>query len=396
MRVLLITGEFPPQPGGVGDYTDRLAAALADQGHVVAVLTSAPRPAVASTHGDAVWANREGATVWRSVRRWDLRAWRTLAARIKAWHPDVVHFQYQAAAYGLGGAVTLYPWLLRMWNIRPLSVVTFHDLLPPHTFPLSGRLGWDRRAVAWLGHGADAAIATNAADAQRLVTVRTRRVWQIPIGANIPVVAAPPGSMDIRSHYGLAPGAPLLAYFGFFNASKGLEELLTVFAGLERQIPNARLLLIGGGVGETDPTNRQFAARLQRHAENLGLADRLIWTGYVDATGVSLHLQAADLIALPFRDGVSLRRGTLMAALSHGCAIVSTHATTSVSELGAAVLLCRANDPADLQRAIVEALDPAVGTRLRREARSVAAQFSWEAIAASHTHIYRALCHSGC
>jgi glycosyltransferase involved in cell wall biosynthesis len=392
MRVLLVSGEFPPQPGGVGDYTDRLAGALADQGHTVAVLTSAPSPAVAATNGDAVWANRPEATVWRVVRHWNLRAWRLLAERIKAWRPDVVHFQYQAAAYGLGGAVTLYPWLLRTWHIRPLSVVTFHDLLTPHVFPLSGRLGVDRRAVAWFGRGADAAIATNADDAQRLVQMGTRRVWQAPIGANIPVVAA--GTDAIRDRYGMAPGAPLLAYFGFYNASKGLEELFTAFAELARQRPDARLLLIGGGAGDTDPTNVQFTARLRQHAEKLALADRLIWTGYVDAAGVSRFLQAADLTVLPFRDGVSLRRGTLMAALSHGCAIVSTHANSPVPELGGAVLLCRANDPTDLQRAIAEGLDTAVGQRLRREARAVAAQFSWETIAASHTHIYRALCHA--
>ncbi|HEV7216976.1 MAG TPA: glycosyltransferase family 4 protein [Chloroflexota bacterium] len=394
MRVLLVTGEFPPQPGGVGDYTDRLAGALADQGHTVAVLTSAPSPAVGAINGDAVWANREGATVWRIVRRWNMRAWQLLAERIRAWRPDVVHFQYQAAAYGLGGAVTLYPWLLRTWNIRPLSVVTFHDLLTPHMFPLSGRLGLDRQAVTWFGRGVDAAIATNAEDAERLAHLRTRRVWQAPIGANIPVVAA--GTDGVRARYCLAPGAPLLAYFGFYNASKGLEELFTAFAGLARQRPDARLLLIGGGVGETDATNVQFAARLRRHAEDLRLADRLIWTGYVDAAGVSLFLQAADLIVLPFRDGVSLRRGTLMAALSHGCAIVSTHATSPVTDLESAVLLCRANDPADLQRAITEGLDTEVRERLRREARAVAAQYSWETIAASHTHIYRALCHTDC
>ena len=396
MRVLLVTGEFPPQPGGVGDYTDRLAGALADQGHTVAVLTSVPTALATATNGDAVWANREGATVWRIVRHWNMRAWRTLAARIHAWRPDVVHFQYQAAAYGLGGAVTFFPWLLRLWNIRPLSVVTFHDLLPPHMFALSGRLGWDHRAVTWFGRGADAAIATNADDAQQLVTRRTRRVWQVPIGANIPVVTVPAGTAAIRARHGIAPDAPLLAYFGFYNASKGLEELFTAFAGLLQQRPDARLLLIGGGTGETDQTNVQFAARLRQHAQDLALTDRLIWTGYVDAAGVSLHLQAADVIVLPFRDGASLRRGTLMAALSHGCAIVSTLPPTPVPELEGAILLCRANDQADLQRAIAEGLDPAAGTLLRQAARTVAAQFSWETIAASHTHVYRALCHSDC
>jgi glycosyltransferase involved in cell wall biosynthesis len=392
MRVLFVTGEFPPTPGGVGDYTDRLAGALTDQGHVVGVFTSARASDGEAANTDTVWANRPGASIWRSVGRWNLRAWRTLAAQIQSWRPDVVHIQYQAGAYGLRGAVTLYPWLLRLWNVRPLSVVTFHDLLPPHMFSGSGRLGFDRRAVAWLGRGADAAIATNADDARQLVTMQARRVWQVPIGANIPVVSSP-NRQDLRAQYGIVREAPLLAYFGFYNASKGLLELLTAFAALTQQRPDARLLLIGGGAGQTDPTNVQFAERLRQHAQSLAVSDRLIWTGYTDAAGVSACLHAADVVVLPFRDGVSLRRGTFMAALSHGCAIVSTIPPAPVVGLEEAVLLCRANDPVDLQRAMEESLDPALQARLRRAAGAAAGQFSWETIAASHSAIYHALCY---
>ncbi|HEY8743089.1 MAG TPA: glycosyltransferase family 4 protein [Chloroflexota bacterium] len=386
----MVTGEFPPTPGGVGDYTDRFAGALTDQGHVVGVFTSA-RANGDTANTDTVWANRPGATMWRLVEHWNLRAWRTLAAQIQAWRPDVVHIQYQAGAYGLRGAITLYPWLLRMWNVRPLSVVTFHDLLPPHMFAGSGRLGLDQRAVAWLGRGADATIATSADDARQLIEMGARRVWQVPIGANIPVVSLP-NRQAVRAQYGVAPDAPLLAYFGFHNASKGLLELLTAFAAVTPQQPEARLLLIGGGTGQTDPTNVQFAEQVRQHAQDLAVANRLIWTGYVDAAGVSAGLQAADVVVLPFRDGVSQRRGTLMAALSHGCAIVSTVPPTPITELEGAVLLCRANDPVDLQRAIEQSLDPALQARLRLAAGNAAARYSWEAIAASHAAIYRALC----
>lgn len=397
MRMLFVTGEFPPQTGGVGDYTDRLAGALTDQGHEIGVLTTAPAAAGAEGNtvrlGDAEWANRQGATIWRDVRRWNLPAWRIVAARLQAWRPDVVHFQYQAAAYGLRGAVTLYPWLLRVWNIRPLSVVTFHDLLPPHSFPLSGRLGVDRRAVGALGRGADAVIATNADDARRLLRLGARRVWEVPIGANIPVV---PGvdRHAVRAGLDVPPEAPLLAYFGFYNAGKGLDELLTAFAALAEERPDARLLFIGGGAGQTDRTNIAYAEHLRRRAQEESVADRIIWTGYVDAADVSAYLQAADVVVLPYRDGVSLRRGTLMAALSHSCAVVSTAPPSPTPDLERAMILCRANDAVDLQRAIRQSLDPAAQERLRAAAGTIAATFTWESIAAAHTAVYRALCYS--
>lgn len=395
MRILFVGGEFPPQTGGVGDYTDRLAGALADQGAEVGVLTAAPAAGPTVANRDAVWATRDGAAVWRTVERWDLRAWRLLAARIHTWRPDVVHLQYQAAAFGMRGAVALYPWLLRTWNIRPLSVVTFHDLLTPHLFPLSGRLGLDRAAVAWLARGADAAIATNAADAALLVR-HARRVWQVPIGANIAPPAGPFDRAGRRAELGVAAADPLIAYFGFYNASKGLEALLEAFAGLSAERPRARLLLIGGGAGQTDVTNVQYGEHLRRRVEELALTDRLIWTGYEEGAAVSAHLRAADVVVLPFRDGASLRRGTLMAALGHGCAIVTTTPPGPLPELDGAVVFCPPDDPGALQRAMQESLEEGAQRHLRAAALRAAEQFMWPTIAAAHTAVYRALCRSDC
>ena len=40
MRIGLITGEYPPQQGGVGDFTRELARALIAAGHEAQVITS--------------------------------------------------------------------------------------------------------------------------------------------------------------------------------------------------------------------------------------------------------------------------------------------------------------------------------------------------------------------
>jgi len=41
MKVMLITGRYPPQQCGIGDYTYKLAYCLSDLGHRVSVLSSA-------------------------------------------------------------------------------------------------------------------------------------------------------------------------------------------------------------------------------------------------------------------------------------------------------------------------------------------------------------------
>ena len=41
MKIGLITGEYPPQQGGVGDFTRELARALIAAGHEAQVITTA-------------------------------------------------------------------------------------------------------------------------------------------------------------------------------------------------------------------------------------------------------------------------------------------------------------------------------------------------------------------
>jgi hypothetical protein len=48
---------------------------------------------------------------------------------------------------------------------------------------------------------------------------------------------------------------------------------------------------------------------------------------------VSTFLHAADLMVMPYRDGVSLRRGTLMAVLAHGRPLLTTTPPIPTPEL---------------------------------------------------------------
>jgi hypothetical protein len=66
VRVGIVTAEYPPDVGGVGDHSARLARELAALGHQVDVVTSA-RPAPPDA-GTAV-------RVRPVVRRWDWRIW---------------------------------------------------------------------------------------------------------------------------------------------------------------------------------------------------------------------------------------------------------------------------------------------------------------------------------
>ena len=113
---------------------------------------------------------------------------------------------------------------------------------------------------------------------------------------------------------------------------------------------------------------------------------------------VSAHLAAADLMVMPYRDGVSLRRGTLMAVLAHGRPLVTTAPATPTPELrhGENVWLVRPDDATTLAGAITAlAADPTRRGQLGRGAREVAGLFDWGRIAGLTADFYAAVIAGG-
>jgi polysaccharide biosynthesis protein PslF len=391
MHVALLTGEYPPLPGGVGDYTRCLARALVARGVRVTVLTGAGP-------GDGADTPHEGLTVLRLVRGWDWRCWRDTIAALDQQRPDIVHIQYQTGAYGMHPAVNLLPARLQSLPGRPRVVVTFHDLLVPYLFPKAAPLR--RWITTRLARDADRCIATNPDDAERLGALCPAL---IPIGSNI-AVAPPPGydRAAWRAALGLGPDDFLIAYFGLLSQSKGVDTLLDALVPLRTAARRFHLLLIGGE--STAPHDRAYAAQIAPQMERLALHHAITRTGHVDEATVSAHLLAADCVALPFREGASFRSGSLLAALRHGAAIVTTRGGAALPqrvlpamqlalelelEDGQHALLV---PPAD-SRALADALmrladDVALRQRLGQGAAALGAAFGWDTIAQAHERVY--------
>lgn len=385
MRVLFVSGEYPPMQGGVGDYTWSLGTALNALGVDVHVLTS-------QAAGPAHLAPSGVANIYPDVGRW---GWgladqvKRLAAELEA---DYVHVQYQTAAYGLHPAVNLLPRALDRWAWPRRVAVTFHDLRMPYLFPKAGPLRW--RANLALAQGSDVVVVTNAEDLERMRSQESLRakLVEIPIGANIQPEPPPGFSREHqRKRWGIDSDSLLLAYFGFLNESKGAEELVQALSLLATDGLVAHLLMVGGQVGSSDPTNRAYLERVQGLIAQLGLEDRVHWTGFTAAGEVSANLLAADLAVLPYRDGVSFRRGSLMAVLAHGLPVISTRPAVPIPELVDGVNICLV--PARSARglaAVIRELEqrPEQRRQLAEAAAALAGRFAWDAIAQQHVKIY--------
>lgn len=363
--------------GGMGDYTKELAEALAKLGNRVSVLTS-----VLGQEGGESFA------LYPRVSKWDFSSWRAILGLLREIEPQILHLQYQAAAYGMHPAINLLPWRLRLVRPLPLLFITFHDLRVPYLFPKAGPVR--RGAIAALAKGCDGVIVTNVQD-EAEARGYGLKPYLIPIGSNISP-RLPPGydREEWRARWGVGDGT-LLSYFGLLHESKGIETLLRALARLIERGERIKLLMVGGKTGASDPTTTDYAHRMEALWRELGLADRLLWTGYVDDEEVSANLLASDICVLPYKDGVSLRRGSLMAALAHGLPIISTRPSIQVKELmeGENIVLVPPDDVEALAAKIQElTASEGLRHRLGEGALALAQEFSWDKIAKRTKEVY--------
>lgn len=383
--------------GGVGDYTRRLSQALGLLGADVHVLT---RVDAGGDHLRAPAAEYEPSVHPRLERLgWNL--WGHVRRMVDEVQPDLVHIQYQSAAYGLHPAVNLLPSRLRLLRRRVPVVVTFHDLKFPYIFPKAGFLRW--QAVLQTAKDSDASVVTNPVDWARLRDAGLRgKLRAIPIGSNIRCVVAPGYDRTAqRAKWGADEDTWLLAYFGFLNANKGGETLVKTLAELVRRRAPARLLMVGGKIGSSDPTNLAYLEKVERLIGDLGVGERVQWTGFTSEEDVTANLLAADCAVLPYREGASLRHGSLMAALAHGLPIVSTTLCGVPTEAmkqfpcledGVNALLTPPEDPVRMTDAVTHLMTAgALRSHLAARAAVLSRQFEWETIAQGHLLMYQGL-----
>lgn len=381
MRVLLVAGEFPPMQGGLGAFSSCLAEALVRQGCQVTVFV----PCAAEKASSSVV---EPFSLEAAATGWGWRDLHRLSKLVRRF--DIVNLQYQAAAYGMRLPIHFLPWLCRRLALPLLT--TFHDLRLPYLFPKAGPLR--QAAVRWLLQGSAGVIVTNEEDLLTAAALAPGvRPELVRIGSNIePAAYDAVKRQRLRRQWGCTEATTVICYFGFLNASKGALDLVEALALLRSQGEDVRLVFIGGLIGASDATNASYAEQVRARVDVLGLQERVTYTGFVDEEDVSAAFYASDICALPYRDGASYRRGSLMAALAHGMPIVTTEPVLPIAGLseGNNVLLAPPADPQTLAQGLAFlAHHPEERERLSQSARSLAQSFRWDTIACDTLAVYQ-------
>ncbi len=378
--VLILSAEYPPMRGGIGDYTARLIDALAENDWDARVLTNCS-------------VDSDDERVLPRVKRWNWESVRQVRHALHETQAKIVHVQYQTGAYGMHPAINFLPRRIGNQHSSIPLVTTFHDLLPPYLFPKAGPIrDWVTKVLA---SSSDAVIVTNDQDLERL-TIQYRlgrRVVMIPIGSNLPD-ADDFDRAEVRRKVGLDDETDIaVGFFGFLTEDKGVDLLLQALGNVSFPRP-ARLVIIGGGLAATDVANRHYLEWIQRQIKECPIP--VVETGFLPPQDAAATLRSMDIVVLPFRHGASLRRGTLIAAIRAGATVLTTDPEfdESLAPLigGETMWLVPPGDPEALAAGISMLLsDASLRERLANQALAQGKDFDWNTIALRHIGLYEAL-----
>jgi hypothetical protein len=340
----IITSEYPPDVGGVSDYTRQIAEGLACMGDEVHVWC--PRASDTSRVRGLHIHPELGAIRSRDLRRLD-----DMLATFSA--PRRLLVQWVPHGFGYHSMnVWFCFWLARRaWQGDAIELMV-------HEPYLEFRRGPIRHALMACVHRLMTVVLLGAARKVWLsIPAWERMLRPYALGRKVQMQWLPvPGCVAdenaasaaaVRLKY-VADGQHLLGHFGSYGAAVSsllLEQLPAVMEGT--LAPS--LLLLGAG------SERFRDALVERHPS---WNARVHAAGYLSSSDLGAHIAACDLFVQPYPDGITSRRTSAMACLSRGRPVVTTsgHLTEPLWAQTRAVEIADVGDSAAFASSVVNLL----------------------------------------
>jgi glycosyltransferase involved in cell wall biosynthesis len=189
------------------------------------------------------------------------------------------------------------------------------------------------------------------------------------------------GPDGVRAEFGIPAEAPLVATIGSFKPQKDHPNLIRAMVDVRREIPDARLILVGDGAGRE---------RIERDLSTFGLEDSVVLAGYrEDARRIAA---ACDVFVLSSRhEGLSIALLEAM-ALNKPVVVTRVGGLPEVVEDGRQGFVVPPREPATLARAISDVLsDDALRVRMGKASGERARAFDIRTAVARMEQVYEDL-----
>ena len=339
------------------------------------------------TSGDA--SGPAGLREWREIARLAEAAERL----VRDWKPDVLH-AHSPALCGLAALrVARRHDIPLVYEIRAF----WEDAAVGNGTGQEGSLKYrltralENRVVA----GADAVFTICEGLREDLVArgFDRERIGISPNGVDLSLFGEPPPRDDkLATEHGLG-NAPVIGFIGSFYDYEGLNDLIAAMPLLRERVPDAKLLLVGGG---------PMDAALRAQAAASPAADAILFTGRVPHEQVERYYSLIDVLAYPRKrsrltDLVTPLKPLEAMAQSRIVAASDVGGHRELIEHGVTGMLFPADDPAACASALAELIANRSGWEAMRDrARAqVAAQHDWASNVRRYHDVYHRLLATG-
>jgi len=274
-KVLLVTNDFPPRPGGIQSFLHGLVSRLPAED--VVVYTSRWRG----------WEEWDATQPFRVVREDTSVLLPTPAVRRRA-QSLVREHGCDVAWFGAAAPLGLMADAVRAAGARRIVATTHgHEAgwaMLPGARQLLRRIASSADVLTYLGDYtctrlAGAIGAANAAKLRRLAPGVDADVFRPGLGT------------ERRSALGLAD-RPVVVCVSRLMPRKGQDTLVRALPAIQRAVPDTALLLVGGG---------PYRSRLESMAGDVGVRRSVVLTGSVRWPDLPAYYGAGDVFAMPCR-----------------------------------------------------------------------------------------------
>ena len=192
-----------------------------------------------------------------------------------------------------------------------------------------------------------------------------------------------PGDRDeawnhVRSRYGVVK--PFILFVSSLWPYKNCAGLLRAFAAAKSDLGDRQLVVVGPG------RDVEYVAELRALADQLGIAEDVVWVGGVPLEETVHFYRCADLFVYPsFNETFGL---PILEAMATACPVVTSDTSAMPETAGGCALLADPKNPESFADAIVKACGPEQ-ERLRAAGPVRAGDFTWAATAERTLAVYR-------
>jgi glycosyltransferase involved in cell wall biosynthesis len=296
-KLAILCNESAGRIDAIRDHSFRLAQAIRQHGVAADVCQRS---------GDGAWYVADGDSAADRPRSRDLC--------IGFADYDALVLQYNPFMYGKWGFA---PWLpLRLLNVRRarprtrIALMVHEPYVPMVSWQWALMGAWQRAQLEAVRLNSDVVFASIEAWARMLANRRPyRSALHLPVGSNLPDRRDARGEM--RRRLKVADDDVVLASLSTSPAGRLLGYVVGAANALATKEKPGSVALLHLGAGAPK-------------AEGLIESVRVYQPGRLSDEQLASWLSAADLFLAPFVDGVSTRRGSMMAALQHALPVIGT------------------------------------------------------------------------